>query len=411
MNKKLMAVAVASAFAMPSIAMAQVTMYGVIDVGYKKLHHTAADGSLISKGVGISEGGAAGNRIGFRGTEKLSNGLTAGFVIEQGLNITNGALMSTRAAAAGQQYDGLTASGNHPVGSYSTATNRQSYVSLDRAGLGELRLGYQYNNMYRVTTLNGYAVGAEGLPGQDLSHGLVDNANYGGTRSNGFTWISPKFSNFTATVQRGAGGGREEMSFGTAAGNAATNRTEDDTVRWGLLLDYSAGPLSASFAHTDLRVRTSAVATSASCPLNIVGACTATSIVSAAQVNADSKLTQLGASYVVGNGLKVVMTYADGDRRESVGATRTDTKALQFGAEYTMGLARPYITLGNASLTNQAGAKTADFKLHQVGIRYDLSKRTTAYAMHGTTKDSGSAAVTTTIAKRSGTIVGVAHSF
>ena len=134
MKKTLVALAALAATG----AFAQVTMYGSIDVAFGVKTHTAGDGSTQSKTSGVMEGLNAGNRIGFRGTEDLGGGLKANFTIENGLNITNGALFSTRAAAAGQQIDGYGApAGNMPTGAYSTSTNRQSYVGLESASLGE----------------------------------------------------------------------------------------------------------------------------------------------------------------------------------------------------------------------------------------------------------------------------------
>jgi predicted porin len=120
MNKKLLAVAVAGALSAPVVALAQssVTLYGSIDVAWVSKTHKAGNGGTISNVSGIGEGWQAGNRIGFRGSEDLGGGMTALFNIEQGINITNGALFSTRAAAAGQQYDAVNqagAAGNMPT--------------------------------------------------------------------------------------------------------------------------------------------------------------------------------------------------------------------------------------------------------------------------------------------------------
>lgn len=165
-------IALAALAATGAFAQSNVTMYGSIDVGQIYKTHTAADGTTLSKTTGIGEGMNAGNRLGFKGTEDMGGGLKANFVIETGMNITNGNLLSTRAAAAGQQYDGLPASSgnaaNMPASAYSASANRQSYVGVS-GGFGEVRLGYQYTNLYQLSTLSGYMNGFE-QPGSDIAH-------------------------------------------------------------------------------------------------------------------------------------------------------------------------------------------------------------------------------------------------
>jgi predicted porin len=416
MNKKLLAVAVAGAFAAPAVfAQSTVTLYGSADVAYVSKKHTAGDGSTHSKLVGIGEGLHAGNRIGFRGDENLGGGLTAMFLIEQGINITNGQLFSSRAAAAGQQYDSLSLSGqggNMPSGAYSTGTNRQAFVGL-KGGWGEVLAGYQYTTLYRISTLSGFFVGSE-QPGGN-SHGTLDNGLYGGTRANGIVYNSPRFSNFQATFQYGGGAGRENQDFGVAASNTVSGRTEDDLRRWSAMLNYTSGPLNATIGYTKVSIDQAAVtAAPAGCPKNIFGACTATAFSTAAAVDISAKLWQFGASYQAG-AFKIAGTYAKGSSNDSVAAATKHSKSYQAGLEYAAGAFRPFITLGRGK-TDTAGAETGDYKDTQFGIRYDLSKRTLLYVMHGTTKDNADAPYTVTnpetlIKKRQMTGAGLYMSF
>ena len=127
--------------------------------------------------------------------------------------------------------------------------------------------------------------------------------------------------------------------------------------------------------------------------------------------NYTNTLDQLGGSYVLGN-LKLVASMANGTIKDTVtpADNNATTRAKQIGAEFTIGAARPFVTVGTGSVTKTStGAKTFDADLKQFGVRYDLSKRTTAYIMSGSTKDS--VATTTTIAERKATAIGLAHSF
>jgi predicted porin len=399
-------VALAALAATSAFAQSSVTIYGIADVAYVNKTHTNLNGTVASKTSGVSEGANAGNRIGFRGVEDLGGGMKANFVIENGINITNGQLFSSRAAAAGQQIDGISASGNMPTGAYSTGTNRQAYVGAS-GGFGEVRLGYQYTALYTVSTLSGYHVGSE-QPGGDLAHGTLSNADFGGTRANGITYIAPKMGAVTLTLQKGAASGREDVEA-TAPANL---RSTDNNNRWSLLANYAAGPLNASYARTSMKVEQSAASNLTGYATNIFGALNATaySATTGAAKSQSNTLDQLGASYTVG-ALKLVATIANGKITDTATVANTSkTSAQQIGAEYTMGKARPFFTTGSAVVKNSAGTKTFDAELTQFGVRYDLSKRTTAYAMSGSTDDKAQATAAN-IKERKFTAIGLAHSF
>ena len=108
MKKSLIAVA---ALAVVSAASAQssLNVYGIVDV-------------VIHKDKGVStkmtSGGVSTSRLGFKGTEDLGGGLKANFVLEQGIDLTSGALK-------GNGFD------------------RQAYVGLS-GGFGEVKFGNVY---------------------------------------------------------------------------------------------------------------------------------------------------------------------------------------------------------------------------------------------------------------------------
>jgi len=405
-------VALAALASVSVFAQSTVTIYGIADVAYVTKTHTNLNGSIASKVSGIGEGFNAGNRIGFRGTEDLGGGMKANFVIENGINITNGQLFSTRAAAAGQQVDGYgAASGNMPTGAYSTATNRQSYVGAS-GDFGEIRLGYQYTNMYQNSTLKGYTLAAE-QPGGDIAHGIISNASYGGTRANGITYITPTMNGINAHLQMGAGTGREAVEATAPADGMTTNKNN----RSGIMLNFDQGPLSASYAFTTMKIETAAVAASTELTTggitggttNIFGAVGATAAATA--VSQSNKVSQLAGSYTAG-ALKLVSSMSNGTINDSSTATNSlKTKSSTVGAEYIMGGMRPFLQVGSGTVTTTStGAVANQFKLQQMGVRYDLSKRTTAYAMSGVTKDNA-VTTATNLQKRDATAVGLFHSF
>ena len=106
MKKTLAAVAVLGAFAGSALA-ADVQLYGIVDlgVGYNHVDVDSLDGIDIPNKAGdanaysfadsdsfsMMSGQASGSRWGLKGTEDLGNGLTVGFILEDGFTSDNGA--------------------------------------------------------------------------------------------------------------------------------------------------------------------------------------------------------------------------------------------------------------------------------------------------------------------------------
>lgn len=91
MKKTLAAVAVLGAFAGSALA-ADVQLYGIVDtgVGY---NHVDVDGLGDGQDIDtfqMKSGQASGPRWGLKGTEDLGNGLTVGFILEDGFSSDNG---------------------------------------------------------------------------------------------------------------------------------------------------------------------------------------------------------------------------------------------------------------------------------------------------------------------------------
>lgn len=91
MKKTLAAVAVLGAFAGSALA-ADVQIYGIVDTGLRYVHgdtdSTAANSDFDS--FSMESGMASGSRFGFKGTEDLGNGLTVGFILEDGIKSDTG---------------------------------------------------------------------------------------------------------------------------------------------------------------------------------------------------------------------------------------------------------------------------------------------------------------------------------
>jgi predicted porin len=433
-------------------AQSSVTLYGTIDVAYAVQTTTTRDGSGVIRTKGVQDGSILPNHIGFRGTEDLGGGLKANFVFEQGLSPTNPALFGTRAASAGQQIDGFsTAAGatalNGSSGALSNGTNRQSFVGLSSATVGTFNIGRQYTALYELSTRSGYLIGGSETQGADKAHvhGQALTGTSTTVRANMIQYISPTFGGgFVARVQYGAGDNRENIDSTTTAANGLTTAKER---RIALMLQYANGPVSVAAAYTNVRLK----AVNANSATGAAGGATsiygvvsnpvtfntttgvANPIVAGTPLSGldrTANLFQLGGSYDFGVA-KVGGTYNRGQNGGLATSTAAGVpgfnytyRAYQIGVAVPFGAIVPFISYGRATTdsSNPAGIgatvlaaatnRIEDYKQYQLGVRYLLSKRTTAYAIYGQTKNDAAALAGATsyyIDKRAS--VGVAHSF
>ncbi len=113
-----------SAASIAASAQGAVTIYGITDVFFGR----ASGSSSVTR---VQEGGASSSQLGFRGTEDLGGGLSAGFTLEAGVGTDTG-------------------SGNVP--GPGLAFTRQSFVSISSpSSWGSLSAGRQYTPIFRTT--------------------------------------------------------------------------------------------------------------------------------------------------------------------------------------------------------------------------------------------------------------------
>jgi len=365
-------------------------------------------------------------------------------------------LFGVRTANSGAQYDGLAAStGQFDTGTgggYSQGTNRQTYLGLE-GGFGTVRVGYQYTAAYEVSTLSGFTNTSEGVIGGQVGHVWGAGA-VGGTRANAITYISPRMNGFQASLQMGSAGGREQTEWGSA--NTATGTTLDKQVRNSLQIDYTAGPLRSAIAYTsfnaDVGARAAASSTAASntvvngtsftavTTFNVYGALTGWNVPSTTgNTTYSSNLLQIAGSYDFG-AVKLGATINQGKRDQtsvsvpSVGAANnaaTPASTLSLAANtvagsvtynsraisFAMPMGKMDLVGGmaNATLDGTTGstgvtAAIADIATRQLGVKYNMSKRTIVYGFLGSLTDNLVTSATG-VKDQSQTIVGIDHQF
>ncbi len=224
MQKKLLALAVAGAFAAPAIALAQssnVEVGGRMNLSFDRFSATGATAGAAADVQSRNRLADSSSRLWFRGTEDLGNGLQAIFHIESGVN--------------GDASAGAVAASTGALGT------RQTFVGLKGKTWGEVRLGRQevywtngkldsvylgivsnnmINAMFAVQGIS--AVGATGNGVMGAAPARTDNV---------VTYITPNFSNFTGQVQYAV-----PIGESTVAGSGVKQSLVN------LLLSYDNGP-------------------------------------------------------------------------------------------------------------------------------------------------------------------------
>lgn len=193
MKKSLLVLALMSAFSGAALAQSQVTMYGVMDLGVA--YKDAGAGKLTSLDSGLQSA----SRLGFKGSEVLTNDLSANFNLEMGVKADTGA-------------------------NDADLFSRGAWVGFSGKDFGAVNLG-------RHKSLT-YIYGAAIDPFMDSLLGKTDLVfKINNVRSNSVTYISNNFSGFSLAAQYG---------FGEVAGDNTKNRVTS------IAGAYTNGPLMAN---------------------------------------------------------------------------------------------------------------------------------------------------------------------
>jgi len=381
----LAAVSVVSAFAQSSV-----TMYGVIDQGYYSKKNDIAGTATSRSGIGDDlasshgEGGLAGSRIGFKGTEDLGGGTTANFVYEFGL------FPSEKT--------------NATPNSGTAMRIRQGYVSLASGSTGELQVGRVYTHVW--ATQNGdYDFGLN-----NNMYGYIAGQNGSGNRqANAINYISPNINGFTAGVL--VGFGETATTTGTALSSTTGDKLDEVT---SFSLAYRGGPLKVNFASEKTKNHTlhdtiwsvpESATTYLASKYQLVG--TATAGTTAAS-SPDATVNALGVSYQVGNyklGYSNSSMALQGDTSYNSGSDLKVSLA-SYSGEATFGNTVFFGSISKAS-NNKATQTTVNSS--QLGARYLMSKRTEAYFIMGSNRIAVSG--DTDYVKQSGNVFGIRHQF
>jgi len=347
MQKKLIALAVASVASGAAFAQTNVTMYGIADAGYIYSSGDAAFGVPgTNKFSGIQSGMLSGSRLGFRGEEALGNGLKAVFTLEYSLNIDN----------------------NSGVGSTGGLNARQQFVGL-AGSFGQIALGRQYSPGYQATVNNDPAGGALFEPQSYMTAqaGNTITPNSAARWDNALTYTSPNWGGFT---------GKAIYSFGenssctiatpTVANPAATTTvtslndncvSTSDNGRWALGGNFATGGLNIDAVY-QVRQKVMPVGVVSNSPL----------------WGDDIAEWYIGGSYDF-KVVKIMASYQDQNDKNRI---NNDNSTWSVGAVVPIGNAA--IHLAWAQTDFDQGLVDGKSNGAMIAGTYAFSKRTTAYA-------------------------------
>ena len=262
MKKTLAAVAVLGAFAGSALA-ADVQLYGIIDTG---LRYLSSDMDVDRTGAGVDStdtfsmesGMQSGSRWGIKGTEDLGNGLTVGFILEDGFAADTGAekdQMFDRESSLfieggfgkiafgrmGSINNGVSSWGKHGVMS-AFGTSWGSYAAQADMVFGG---SGKWDNMiaYETPDFAGFKVFAQ--------YGMGSEGNENESRSDRYYAIGASYANGPLNLYLAV----DSINYATADANGALANADaiDDslTVRLGGNYDFEVVKLFAGAAYFD----------------------------------------------------------------------------------------------------------------------------------------------------------------
>ena len=348
-----LAAAASLAFGVATAAQAQVTLYGVVDVGLN--YQTVTPGSNFPEAsrqsqFGMASGQQSGSRWGIRGVEQIDSDLSVNFVYESAVNVANGT---------------------------SSGFTRQSTLGLVSESFGAVDLG-------RRTTPTTYALSGIDPFGQGFGTASLDGSM--GTSlmrlSNMVMYTSPSFSGVTGSIGYSFDAGfPADNVLGTGAAESFGTSNKHRAVSAGLR--YANGPVLVGFGYDQIM------------PANVPNQASANVKAWVLGGTYDFKVVKLHAAYgqtidgiVKGTDVLSNANLSGGDTNTAGGVLfrpGARTNSWMVGASAPVGAATS--VFGSVQQMLPGGdfktlASTSTQTTASIGATYAFSKRTNAYAYY-----------------------------
>lgn len=224
MKKTLAAVAVLGAFAGSALA-ADVQLYGIVDEGLAYSHVDLDGAADATDSFSMNSGMQSGSRFGFKGTEDLGNGLTVGFVLENGFSADTGA-------------------------DNDTFFDREASLFLE-GGFGKLAFGKigsincGTSSWAQIGVLSAFGTSNWG----GYSNQIGSTASTGGVMDNTIAYQTPTFAGFTVYAQYSMGDDGDTEGVSGSENESSLDRY------YAIGAKYANGPLTAYFAVDSVNYR------------------------------------------------------------------------------------------------------------------------------------------------------------
>lgn len=356
MQKKIIALAVASALTMPAVAMAEATVYGQANVSIDRVSSGAAT-SISNYQLNSNQ-----SRVGVKGSEDMGGGMSVVWQLEGGVFMDESGPLSF---------------------------DRNTFLGLSSATLGTALVG-RHDTPYKISTRK-LDVFADTAADNRSGNGLGVGAGNRGLMSvhdlrlaNVLAYISPAMSGFTVAAA---------TVFGAEDTTLTTDKKGSAVSLAGM---YNQGPIYATLAYQTVKVGTAGSGD--------MGA----PVIAGSGLVVDDKASafKLGGGYSVDaftvNAVIEKTTY---DPIAALAANVTQTHLYlggKFNISSTDAVKAAYTKRGASST---AGA-TDDAKQIAIGYDHSMSKATSVYALYAKTTTNSAVNVDPSIIS-----AGIKHSF
>ena len=373
--------ALAALAATGAFAQSTVTLYGLADIAYGT-HKTTGTGTNSIKSSGVMDGGQAGSRIGFRGTEDLGGGMSAFFTLETGIQPTN--------ATA------------------SSFNNRQTFVGLRDKAIGAVSFGTQYTPIH--TAIGATSAGQQNNMVGDVIYPIAP-ANNGNT---GVAQAAATSNTDAYTIRTSNMLKLQSNNVAGFVGTAFYTANNQDTTQlsstsggtnnqngWGIGLNYTWKKLLVSANYQAMSSKQTTVTTTPAVWSNATGG-----------TNVKDNQMYFAATYDFG----ILKAYAQYINRKSTSQLTSNDYVSRTAQQIGV---RSFITpkiegwaSGGTGRYDSYGTghPTVNFTGYQLGANYWLSKRTNLYTIFGSTQQSSSSSGQASVGANNYAL-GVRHTF
>ena len=372
MKKTLAAVAVLGAFAGSALA-ADVTLYGKVDLGLQYIH--SDKGEVKTDSWGLKSGSGSASRWGIKGAEQISENLTVGFMLEDGIDADSG--------TTGDMFD----------------REARLYVATEYGTLHMGRFGGLDATVGSVSVVGSGKLSAMGggYGSAIADHGIVLNKT--SRFNNAIAYTSPTFAGVKLSAMVALGDAIKDDDGEVVKGIKGEGSSDVNRYyalgangQWGAF-GAALAVSQMDFGHEKYESGTSTVPQDKDNSTNVT-----------AGVNYDFGVAKV---YLAGN------YYDNGDKQDQYGVLASMSAPLAGGTLQVQGGYKK-VTDDDNSAEYIAGDKNVEGDTMMIGAYYEypLSKRTYIYTSAGYTQvDYDKRAAKADSEKTTEVVAGIVHNF